>query len=125
MCCRCSDLLDIIEGVADGELSRVTPVWSDSSAACVVMTAPGYPGEYRKGIPLGPFEPSKELLLFHAGTALTDGQLVSSGGRVLNIVALASDLRHAVSAAYDGVRRVDFEGAGYRRDIGTRIAQEG
>lgn len=120
-----SDLLDIIEGVAHGELSRVTPDWSDRAAACVVMTAPGYPGEYRKGIPLRPFRPSDDLLLFHAGTEMASEQLVSSGGRVLNVVALGSDVSEAVSAAYSGVAQVEFEGASYRRDIGARLVQEG
>ncbi|MEX2542669.1 MAG: phosphoribosylamine--glycine ligase [Trueperaceae bacterium] len=115
-----SDLVDVMDAVIDRRLGELEPSWTDLAAACVVMAAPGYPGIYRQGIPLRLFAPSERLMVFHAGTARDSGNLVSSGGRVLNIVAVAEDVRSAVDAAYAGVRRIDFPGAQFRRDIGSR-----
>ena len=115
-----SDLLEVMRAVVERRLAATRVDWRDSAAACVVMAAPGYPGSYRKGIPLGTFEPDETHLLFHAGTELQDGRLVSSGGRVLNVVGLAPTRAAAVERAYEGVSRVDFPGAHLRRDIGSR-----
>jgi phosphoribosylamine--glycine ligase len=116
-----NDLVDIMSAVIDGRLADIEIGWRDLCAACVVMSAPGYPGPYRKGVPLRVFESSDRLLVFHAGTAAVEGGLVSSGGRVLNVVAVAGELAQAVALAYEGVRRIDFPGAHYRRDIGARL----
>ncbi|MEX2535744.1 MAG: phosphoribosylamine--glycine ligase [Trueperaceae bacterium] len=116
-----SDLVDVIESVVERRLAGVSLRWHDASAACVVLTAPGYPGEYRKGVPVTAFEPEHDLLVFHAGTSLLDGRVVSSGGRVLNVVALAENVQEAVRSAYRGVARVDFPGTHFRTDIGARL----
>jgi phosphoribosylamine--glycine ligase len=115
------DLLDILEAVIDRRLDEIEPEWSDSAAACVVMAAPGYPGTYQAGIPLTVFEPEEGLIAFHAGTTRDSGELVSSGGRVLDVVAIAGDVTAAVRSAYRAVARVGFPGAHYRRDIGSRL----
>jgi phosphoribosylamine--glycine ligase len=117
-----SDLLDLLEATAAGRLAEVTPRWSAHAAACVVLAAPGYPGGYPSGLPLRlPDALPEGTLVFHAGTVLEDGKLISSGGRVLNVVALADDLSEAVAAAYRGVDAIDFPGAHLRRDIGGRL----
>jgi phosphoribosylamine--glycine ligase len=115
------DLLDVLEAVVERRLGRTEIRWSGLAAACVVMAAPGYPGEYRSGIPLSVFEPEERLFAFHAGTARRAGELVSSGGRVLNVVAIAGSVQEAVRSAYRGVERIDFPGARLRRDIGSRL----
>jgi phosphoribosylamine--glycine ligase len=115
------DLVDIVDSVIDGRLDETRVRWSNACAACVVMSAPGYPGPYRRGVPLRVFESDDRQLLFHAGTASGESGLVSSGGRVLNVVAVASDLAGAVASAYEGVSRVEFPGAHYRHDIGSRL----
>ena len=116
-----TDLVDVLEAVTNGRLHEVRLEWSPQSAACIVMAAPGYPGEYPKGLPLSIPPLPENVTLFHAGTALQQGRLVSSGGRVLGVTALADTLEEAVTSAYKGVERVHFEGAHYRRDIGRRV----
>jgi phosphoribosylamine--glycine ligase len=89
-------------------------------STCVVMASPGYPGPHKTGIPISIPDPLPAgVALFHAGTALDDGQLVSAGGRVLDIVAVASSAAESRQLAYDAVERIGFEGAHYRRDIGA------
>jgi phosphoribosylamine--glycine ligase len=117
-----SDLLELLEATAAGRLAEVTPRWSAGASACVVLAAPGYPGGYPTGLPLSVPETLPEgTLVFHAGTALEEEGLVSSGGRVLNVVALAETLAEAVAAAYAGADAIDFKGAHLRRDIGGRL----
>ena len=120
-----SDLLELLEATAAGRLKEVTPNWKDRAAACVVLAAPGYPGGYPTGLPLGvPDTLPDDTLVFHAGTARGEGGLVSSGGRVLNVVAFAETLEAAVEGAYRGVEVVDFKNAHLRRDIGRRLGEE-
>ena len=116
-----TDLADILEAVIDERLHEVNLRWSSQSAACVVMAAPGYPGDYPKGLPLGIPPLPKNVTVFHAGTSLQGGHLVSSGGRVLGVTALADTLEEAVTSAYGAAEEVHFEGAHYRRDIGRRV----
>jgi phosphoribosylamine--glycine ligase len=115
------DLLDVLEAVIDRRLAQAAVRWSGLAAACVVMAAPGYPGDYPSGIPLSVFESEERLFAFHAGTARRAGELVSSGGRVLNVVAIAGSVQEAVRSAYRGIERVGFPGARFRRDIGSRL----
>ena len=117
-----SELLELLEATSAGTLAEVAPRWSSKSSACVVLAAPGYPGDYPPSLPLRVPEVLPEnTLVFHAGTARQEGELVSSGGRVLNVVALADTLPKAVAAAYRGVAQIDFPGAHVRRDIGGRL----
>ena len=84
------------------------------------MASPGYPGPHKTGIPIGIPDPLPEgVVVFHAGTALDDGQLVSAGGRVIGVVGVASSAARSRRLAYDAVGRIGFEGAHYRRDIGV------
>jgi len=89
-------------------------------STCVVMASPGYPGPHKTGIPISIPDPLPVgVTLFHAGTALDDGQLVSAGGRVIDVVGVASSAAESRQLAYDAVERIWFEGAHYRRDIGA------
>ncbi|MEJ2666692.1 MAG: phosphoribosylamine--glycine ligase [Deinococcales bacterium] len=117
-----TDLLRLLESVVDRRLARLELGWSGRSAACVVMAAPGYPGAYETGIAIDvPDDLGADVLVFHAGTRVVDGVLVSSGGRVLNVVALADSLDEAVRRAYAAADRIRFPGAHVRRDIGGRL----
>jgi len=120
-----SDLLELLEATAAGRLAELTPRWSEAASACVVLAAPGYPGGYPTGLPLSVPEGLPEnTLVFHAGTAVGESGLVSSGGRVLGVVALAPTLKRAVEAAYAGVEAVGFKNAHLRRDIGGRLGPQ-
>jgi phosphoribosylamine--glycine ligase len=93
------------------------------AAATVVMSSGGYPGHYRTGLPIGGLDEAAKVpdsVVFHAGTALKDGAVVTSGGRVLAVTALGADLKKAVDRAYEAVANIHFEGAHYRRDIAHR-----
>jgi phosphoribosylamine--glycine ligase len=93
------------------------------ASACVVMASGGYPGGYKKGLPIEGIEDAqsvKGVQVFHAGTALSGRNLVTNGGRVLGVTAWADDIDSAIKKAYDAASKIDFEGAHYRRDIGNR-----
>ncbi|HWO93659.1 MAG TPA: phosphoribosylamine--glycine ligase [Dehalococcoidia bacterium] len=114
-----SDLLDLLWACATGDLGEARLRVSPKAAVGVVMASGGYPGPYRTGVPIEGLESvDDDVLVFHAGTALNDsGQLVTSGGRVLTVVALGDTVAQATARAYDNVGRIRFEGAHVRRDI--------
>ena len=116
-----SDLLDVLLHATDGTLDKVELQWDRRTALGVVMAAAGYPAAPRKGdaitaVPAA----SAEMQVFHAGTAMQDGQLVTSGGRVLCVTALGESVKLAQQGAMEGIRQVHFDGAQWRRDIGHR-----
>lgn len=116
-----TDLVTIIESVIDGTLENVDIQWSKEAAACVVMASGGYPVKYEKGKVITGLDENGQLpgvTVYHAGTAEKDGCLVTSGGRVLGVTALAPTLDEALQKAYDAVEKIHFDGAHYRRDIG-------
>ena len=115
-----NDLLDVIEVVIDGTLCDITLEWDERSAVCVVMASGGYPGKYQKGLPISGLDDVSDATVFHAGTAKKDGQYVTSGGRVLGVTALGKDIADAREIAYGNVKRIAFDGAQYRSDIGIK-----
>ena len=119
------DLVEIMLACIDGNLADVEIPWSAGAAVTVVLAAGGYPKAYEKGAEItGLAEAAAEgCLVFHAGTAEKDGAVVTAGGRVLNIVAEAADIRAAVEKAYRGVGRVHFKDAFCRRDIAHRALE--
>jgi phosphoribosylamine--glycine ligase len=119
-----SDALTVFEAVANGTLSDVDVQLHEGAAACVVMASAGYPGEYKKGFPIGGTEMAEQLpgtVVFHAGTTRDEqGILRTNGGRVLAVAARATSLEGALSRVYTGVSLISFEGAQHRTDIGRK-----
>ncbi len=115
-----NDLLGVMDAVIDGRLDDVILEWDERSAVCVVMASGGYPGAYPKGLPISGLEDVTGAMMFHAGTALQDGEHVTAGGRVLGITALGRDIAEARTIAYGEVAKIRFEGAQYRMDIGLK-----
>ncbi|SIP98551.1 phosphoribosylamine--glycine ligase [Rhizobium sp. RU35A] len=119
-----SDLLPILFAAATGTLDQVTAEWHDETALTVVMASKGYPGAYEKGTPITALPEAEEgAKVFHAGTALKDGQLVATGGRVLNLTAMGRTVAEAQARAYGLVDRVSWENGFCRRDIGWRAIE--
>ena len=120
-----TDLLDVMEAVAAGRLSEINVEWLDKCSCCLVLASGGYPKAYKKGLPIsgltGGQLPGSGVEVFHAGTKkLPDGSLVTNGGRVLGLTAVADTLREAVETAYSAAEKIGFEDMHYRRDIGAR-----
>lgn len=114
-----SDLLTIMQSVENGTLSGEQVKFKNGSACCVVMASDGYPSKYEKGYEIT-VDSDIEAQVFSAGTALKDGKLVTSGGRVLGVTATADTLKDAIDSAYKNVEKVHFGNAFYRHDIGKR-----
>jgi len=119
-----SDLLEILTACVESRLPEVEPrvVWSEGAAVCVVLASGGYPESYPKGLEItGMDDLPKDILAFHAGTAIQNGKITTHGGRVLGITAFAADLMQARERAYEGVEIVRFEGMQYRKDIARLV----
>src|SRR5690606_25007358 len=97
----------------------VQPVWRDEASVTVVMASPGYPGEYETGTPISHIDQAEATgcLVFHAGTKWKEDRLLTAGGRVLSVTAVAPTLRASQAKAYAGVEQIHFNGAHYRSDI--------
>ena len=118
-----NDLAELLASSADGALGKTELQWSPMPSVCVVMASAGYPGNYAKGKPIRGLAEVARLpntKVFHAGTAMAGDQIVTNGGRVLGVTAWAKDLPAARDAAYTAVRMIHFEGAHFRRDIGSK-----
>ena len=118
-----SDLVEALLAVCRGELDKVGLDWDPRPAVCVVMASGGYPDSYEKGKVIEGVEEAsklKDVVVFHAGTAMKDGRLVTAGGRVLGVTALGDDIAAAKARAYEAVSKINFEGAYYRRDISDK-----
>lgn len=115
-----SDLFELLYAASTGGLGGMEPEIETGQAVCVVMAAAGYPGSPQKGDPIVIGGMPSDVLVFHAGTAVKDGRLITAGGRVLNVVATAPTLREAVKKVYGAIPNISFPGAHYRRDIAHR-----
>ena len=118
-----NDLVELLEASVNGTLHKVELKWNPKSSVCVVMASGGYPGPYAKGKAISGLDAANVLprtKVFHAGTAKSGDQIVTSGGRVLGVTALGKDLKSAQAAAYAAVERIHFEGAQFRRDIASK-----
>lgn len=122
-----SDVMDILEGVADQTLGEIDmPVWDERPAICVVMASQGYPGEYQKGKPITGIDAADELpdvKVFHAGTRLDGDTVVTDGGRVLGVTALGDSISVAKLNAYTAVQKVRWAGSWCRKDISDKALQ--
>ena len=120
-----SDLVAIMCACADGTLADVPIRWKDGAAVCVVLASGGYPGHYDKGQEIHGLADAEAMgaLVFHAGTAMKDGKLVTNGGRVLGVVGRGADISSAVDAAYAAAAKISFKDAYYRKDIAHRALE--
>ena len=116
------DLVQIMCACADGTLADVPIHWKDGAAVCVVLAAGGYPASYEKGDVIHgiPDAENAGALVFHAGTAKQDGNIVTNGGRVLGVVGMGKDITAAVKKTYDAVEKISFKNAYHRKDIAHR-----
>ncbi len=120
------DLVEAMLAVSEGNLDSVDIGVKSGAAACVVLTSAGYPGSYERGKEirgLERLETAQDILVFHAGTKTESGRLVTNGGRVLGVTAVADDMKGAIARAYEAAAHVDFEGMHYRSDIGRQAAR--
>jgi phosphoribosylamine--glycine ligase len=117
-----SDLADVMNKTAEGRVSEINLEWRDEPAVCVVMASGGYPAEYSKGHEITGIDEAEKTgaVVFHAGTSLKDGKLVNSGGRVLGVTALGTDIAEAVKNAYKAVEKINWKDCRYRKDIAFR-----
>ncbi|MSM40041.1 MAG: phosphoribosylamine--glycine ligase [Geobacter sp.] len=118
-----SDIVPVLMAVAEGDISGISLEWHDQAAVCVVMASAGYPGDYRKGDAIHGLDTAaalEDLFVFHAGTVLDQGRIVTSGGRVLGVTALGPTVRAAIDRAYRGVAAINWEGVHFRTDIGKK-----
>ena len=115
-----SDLMDIFAACRSGKLDQVDVRWKDGAACCLVLASGGYPASYPKGLPItGLEETGTSAVVFHAGTARNEaGDLVTNGGRVLGVTAVAADLEGAIAKAYAAMKPIHFDGMHFRTDIG-------
>jgi phosphoribosylamine--glycine ligase len=123
-----TDILDLFDASIDGTVNQLTIKMRPGASVCIIAASGGYPGKYATGKFITGLTPANEqaddVVSFHAGTALRDGQLVTAGGRVLAITAVATDLRTALDKAYAELAKISFEGMQFRRDIAHRALRQ-
>ncbi|MBM7616018.1 phosphoribosylamine--glycine ligase [Alkaliphilus hydrothermalis] len=116
-----SDLAEIFQYILREELDKIAIQWSSKAAVCVVLASEGYPDKYEKGkIIKGLKKIETDIVVFHAGTILREGEIVTSGGRVLGVTAIGDTIEEARSKAYDNIKEIHFDGMIYRRDIAVK-----
>ena len=119
-----TDLMEIFQAITDERLSDVKIEWEEGACVCVVLASGGYPKNYAKGKEITIGDLDKDVFLYHAGTALDNGVLKTSGGRVLGVCAKGKTVREARAKAYANVKKISFEGMQYRTDIGIKYNAE-
>lgn len=117
-----TDIIDIFEAINNDTLAELNIEWADEACACVIAASGGYPKSYPKGIEITGLENGQKdgVIVYHAGTAIKDGKLVTSGGRVLGVTALGSDLQQALDKAYAALGEIHFDNMHFRHDIGKK-----
>ncbi len=115
-----TDLMDIFEAIVDGRLDEVNIEWEDGACVCLVLASGGYPEHYEKGKEITFGDLDKDVTVYHAGTAMKDGKVVTSGGRVLGVVAKGADVEEARQKVYANAEKIHFDGMYYRKDIGIK-----
>jgi phosphoribosylamine--glycine ligase len=116
-------LTELLEACSERRLDKIALRWRPEASVCVVMASAGYPGSYAKGKPIRGLAEAGQLphtKVFHAGTARANNEIVTNGGRVLGVTALGGGLAQARDRAYEAVRKIQFDGAQFRRDIAAK-----
>ena len=116
-----SDLVDLLEGVAEGNLDQRTITFDERAAVCVMLVSGGYPQEYKKGYPITGIDQVEGSVVFHAGTALKDGQVVTNGGRVIAVSSYGKDKAEALKKSFTEAQKIKFTDQYFRRDIGQDL----
>lgn len=122
-----TDLVDIIEAINDGKLSELNIEFYDKSAACVVIASGGYPKKYSTGYEISGLDDNGQIdgsYVYHAGTKLSDGKIVTSGGRVLGVTTVSGTLSDALEGSYSAVKKINFTDMHYRKDIGSKALKK-
>lgn len=117
------DLVEIMLACAEKRLAPEMVGWNPEASVCVVAASKGYPGEYPKGMPIQGLDEAARVpgaVVFHAGTADRENNVVTNGGRVLGVTAIGADVSEAIARAYETISRIKFDGMHYRKDIGAR-----
>ncbi|PLX81753.1 MAG: phosphoribosylamine--glycine ligase [Desulfuromonas sp.] len=123
-----SDIVPVLQACARKELRQEAIDWYDTAAVCVVMASGGYPGSYDKGFEITGLEDvmaMDDVVVFHAGTSLQDGRVVNAGCRVLGVTGMGESVAAAIAKAYDGVAKIRWDGAQFRKDIGRKALNRG
>ncbi|MFH1757919.1 MAG: phosphoribosylamine--glycine ligase [Pseudomonadota bacterium] len=118
-----SDLVPVLEATIDGNLSNLKVEWEEGATVCVVMASQGYPGSYEKGKVISGLEKVARIpqaFVFHAGTTLKEGRIITNGGRVLGVTAIGNAIGEAMGLAYKAVEKISWSGVYYRKDIGQK-----
>ncbi|OCL28486.1 phosphoribosylamine--glycine ligase [Orenia metallireducens] len=120
-----NDLVDIIEAIIEDRLEAVDIEWLNQTSVCVIMASGGYPVAYEKGKEISGIEEAEaeDIIVFQAGTDFKDDKLVTAGGRVLGVTALGNGYQATIDRAYEGVKKIDFADAHYRKDIGAKAVK--
>ena len=116
-----SDLVDLLEGVAAGDLDKRTIEFDERAAVCVMLVSGGYPQGYKKGLSISGIDEVEGSIVFHSGTALKDGQVVTAGGRVISVVSYGKDKEEALRKSFTEAEKIKYEGRYFRRDIGKDL----
>ena len=116
-----SDIVDLFEGVAEGNLNLRNIAFDERAAVCVMLVSGGYPQEYKKGYPISGIENVEGSIVFHAGTALKDGEVVTNGGRVIAVSSYGKDKAEALQKSFEEAQKIQFTDKYFRRDIGADL----
>ena len=116
-----SDIVDLFEGVAEGNLDERTIETDERAAVCVMLVSGGYPQAYKKGYPITGINQVEESVIFHSGTATKDGAVITNGGRVIAVSSYGKDKAEALRKSFEGAQKIQFTGKYFRRDIGADL----
>ena len=116
-----SDLVDLLEGVANEDIETKEIVFDERSAVCVMLVSGGYPGNYDKGFVINNIEKVEDSVVFHAGTTTNNNEIVTSGGRVIAVSSYGQDKNEALNKSFKAANTITFEGKYFRSDIGKDL----